>query len=228
MCIGSCLVQTAARYAARHSTHSTETQLYESGQVSLKDRCSLVYVGLHKAAWGQVVLRYICVLVCCCKLLDSCINTACQGICINIESFFKSFASIYFVIYLILYFSSHTSVRILKEHLSVRKKLSAMWTWLLYGISNIWIYRIPAPSFALQSQITWKLHKKAASTVTNVKKAFKCSHNQGVFFFLLQPMLIFLVLSSLQVTKAARTAKRKTEHEVWSEVSWERVKQCHC
>ena len=37
-----CIVQTAARHAARHSTHSTHStdrRLYESGQVSLKDRC---------------------------------------------------------------------------------------------------------------------------------------------------------------------------------------------
>ena len=109
---GHCIVQTAARHTARHSTHSTDRQLYESGQVSLKDRCPLACMGLHKAAWGQVVLRYICVLVCCCKRLDACMNTACQGICINVETLLESFSSIYFIIYLSLYFSSHSAVRI--------------------------------------------------------------------------------------------------------------------
>ena len=33
-------------------------------------------------------------------------------------------------------------------------------------------------------------------------------------------MLIWLVLSSLQVTKGARNAKEKTEDAVWSWVSW--------
>ena len=58
-------------------------------------------MGLHKASWGQVVLRYIFVLVCCCKQLDACMNTACQGVCINIETLLESFLSIYFIIYLI-------------------------------------------------------------------------------------------------------------------------------
>ena len=76
------------------------------------DRCPLAYMGLHKAAWGQVVLRYICVLVCCCKPLDACANTACQGFCINVETIFKSFLSIYFIISLSLYSSSRSALRI--------------------------------------------------------------------------------------------------------------------
>ena len=110
-----CIVQTAARHAARHSTHSTHStdrQLYESGQVSLKDRCPLAYRGLHKEAWVQVVLRYICVLVCCCKRLDACVNTACQGICINIETLLKSILSFFFIISLSLYSSSCSAVRV--------------------------------------------------------------------------------------------------------------------
>ena len=106
------MVRTAARHAARYSKHSTDRQLYESGQVYLKDRCPLVCMGLHKAAWGQVVLRYICVLVCCCKRLDACTNTACQGVCINVETLLKSFLSIYFIIFLILYSSSCSAVRV--------------------------------------------------------------------------------------------------------------------
>ena len=97
-----CIVQTAARHAARysiHSTHSTDRWLYEYGQVSLKDRCPLACIGLHKAAWHQVVLRYICVLTCYCKQLDTCTNTACQGVCINIKTILKSFLNIYFIIY---------------------------------------------------------------------------------------------------------------------------------
>ena len=113
-----CIVQTAARHTTRHSTHSTDRQLYESEQVSLKNRCILVYMGLYKAAWGQVVLRYICVPVCCCKQLDAYTYTACQGVCINIETLLESFLSIYFVIYLSLYFSSHSPGRIQKDNLS--------------------------------------------------------------------------------------------------------------
>ena len=108
-----CIVRTAARHTARHikyNTHSTDRQLYESGQVSLKDMYPLVCMGLHKAAWGQVVLRYICVLVCCCKRLDACTNTACQGICINIETLLRSFLSIYFIISLSLQVSSRSAV----------------------------------------------------------------------------------------------------------------------
>ena len=81
-----CIVQKAARHVARHSTHSTDRQLYKAGQVSLNDRYPLACMGLYKAAWGLVVLRYICVLVCYCKRLDAYINTACQGIYINIET----------------------------------------------------------------------------------------------------------------------------------------------
>ena len=112
-----CIVQTAARHAARHSTHSTDRRLYESGHLSLKDRCPLAYMGLHKAAWGQVVLRYICVLVCCCKRFDACGNTAFQGVCISVETLLKSFLSIYFIISLILYSSSCSGLRIQKGNL---------------------------------------------------------------------------------------------------------------
>ena len=72
----------------------------------------LACMGLYKAVWGQVVLRYICVLVCYCKQLDACRNIACQGVCINVETLLESFFSIYFIIYLSLYFSSHSAVRI--------------------------------------------------------------------------------------------------------------------
>ena len=113
-----CIVQTEARHAARHAarhsthnTHSTDRRLYESGQVPLKDRCPLACMGLHKAAWGQVVLRYICVLVFYCKRLDVCANTAFQGVCINIETLLKSFLSIYFIISLSLYFSSRSALK---------------------------------------------------------------------------------------------------------------------
>ena len=121
-----CIVWTAARHAARHSTHSTDRQLYESGQVSLKDRCPLVCMGLYKAAWGQVVLRYICVLVCCCKQLDACMNTACQGICININTLLKSFLIIYFIISLSLYSSSRSAVRVQKGNLSLHHCISSV------------------------------------------------------------------------------------------------------
>ena len=94
------MVKTAARHTARHSTHSTDRWLHKSGQVSLKNRCPLACMGLHKAAWGQVVLRYIYVLVCCCKQLDAYTYTACQGICINIKTLLKSFLTIYLIIHL--------------------------------------------------------------------------------------------------------------------------------
>ena len=75
-------------------------------------------MGLHKAAWGQVVLRYICVLVFGCKRLDACANTACQGVCINVETLLRSFLSIYFIISLSLYYSSRSALRIYKGNLS--------------------------------------------------------------------------------------------------------------
>ena len=46
-------------------------------------------MGLHKAAWSQVVLRYIYVLVCFCKWLDA--YTAFQGIFIDIKIIFETF-----------------------------------------------------------------------------------------------------------------------------------------
>ena len=57
---------------------------------------------------------------------------------------------------------------------------------------------------------------KAASTVTSAKQIFTCSYNQTIILLLLleqllQSMLILLLLSSLQVAKAARAAKEKTE-----------------
>ena len=107
-----CIIQLAARYAARHSIHKTNRHLYESGQVFLKYRCPLACIGLHKAAWGQVVLRYICALVRCCKQLDACTYTACQGVYINAQTLLESFLIIYFIIYLSLYFSSRLAVRI--------------------------------------------------------------------------------------------------------------------
>ena len=113
-----CIVQTVVEHAARHSTHSTDRQLYESGQVSLKDRCPLACMGLYKAAWGQVVLRYICVLVCYCIRLDACTNTAFQGVCINFETLLKSFLIIYFKISLSLYSSSCSAVRVQQGNLS--------------------------------------------------------------------------------------------------------------
>ena len=117
-----CIVQMAAGHAARHSTHSTystDRRLYESGQVSLKDRCPLACMGLHKAAWGQVVLRYICVLVCYCKRLDASANTACQGVCINVETLLESFLNIYYIISLSLYFSSRLALRVQQGNLSI-------------------------------------------------------------------------------------------------------------
>ena len=44
------------------------------------------------------MLRYICVLAFSYKQLDLCIYTACQGICINVETLLESFLSIYFII----------------------------------------------------------------------------------------------------------------------------------
>ena len=72
------------------------------------------------------------------------------------------------------------------------------------------------------------MHKKAACTVTSAKQLFKGSDNQAIFLllllgWLLQLMLILLQLCSLQVAKAARAAKEKTEGTVWSKVGWERA-----
>ena len=65
------------------------------------DRCPLAPIGfLHRVAWGQVVLRYTCVLVCCYKQLDSCIYTAFYGICINIETLLESFFDFFFNFFL--------------------------------------------------------------------------------------------------------------------------------
>ena len=91
--------------------------IVETGSRTNLDRCPLRTgvlkgMGLHKAAWGQMVLRYIFVLVCCCKQLDACANTAWQGICINVETLLKSFLSIYFIISSSLYSSSFSPVRV--------------------------------------------------------------------------------------------------------------------
>ena len=48
-------------------------------------------MGLYKADWGLVLLRYIYILVFYCKQFDACMYTACQGICINVENFLKTF-----------------------------------------------------------------------------------------------------------------------------------------
>ena len=63
-------------------------------------------MGLHKVAWGQVLLRYICILVCCYKQFDVCMYTACQGICTNIETSLGSLLSFYFMNFF-LYFFCH-------------------------------------------------------------------------------------------------------------------------
>ena len=94
-----CIIQTAARHAARLSLYNTYRQLYKSGWVSLKDSCPLACMGLHKAAWDQLVLSYICVLVFCCKQLDACMCTTCQGISIKFETLLESFLSIYFIVF---------------------------------------------------------------------------------------------------------------------------------
>ena len=86
--------------------------MVQTGSCINLDRCLLVYMGLYKAARGQVVLRYICVLVCCCKRLDAYTSIICQDICINGETLLEFFLSICFIIYLNLYFSSHSAVRI--------------------------------------------------------------------------------------------------------------------
>ena len=90
-----------------HIVHKVQT-----GSCTNLDRHPLACIGLHKAAWGQVVLKYICILVCCYKQLNAYINTAFQGICINVDTLLETFLSIYFIIFLSLYFSIHLAVRI--------------------------------------------------------------------------------------------------------------------
>ena len=51
--------------------------IVQTGSCTNLYRCPLACMVLYKAAWGQVVLRYICILVCCCKQLDTYIYTAC-------------------------------------------------------------------------------------------------------------------------------------------------------
>ena len=74
-----------------------------------------------------MVLKYICVLVSCCKGLDASMYTTCQSICINVETLLESFLSIYFTIYFSLDLLIHLihimadfslAVRILKDNLS--------------------------------------------------------------------------------------------------------------
>ena len=86
--------------------------IVQTGSCTNLDRCPLACMDLHKAAWGQEVLSYISVLVCCCKRLDAYANTACQGICINVDTLLKYFSSIYFIISLNLYSSSRSAVRV--------------------------------------------------------------------------------------------------------------------
>ena len=74
--------------------------------------------------------------------------------------------------------------------------------------------RILALTCTLQSLTVCELCKKAASTVTSAKHPFKYSNNHPIVFlvllgWLLQPMLILLLLNSLQVAKAAKDAKKK-------------------
>ena len=80
--------------------------------------------------------------------------------------------------------------------------------------------RILALACALLKQTACKLHKKAASTVTSAKQPFKCSNSQAIVLLLLLgqllwPMLILMLLSSLQVAKAAKDVEEKTEGAVW-------------
>ena len=56
-----------------------------------------------------MVLRYVCILVFYCKRLDACIYTACQGVCINVETSLESFLTIYLIIYLNLNLFSHSA-----------------------------------------------------------------------------------------------------------------------
>ena len=64
---------------------------------------------LHKVAWGQMVLWLICVLVYCCKRLNACMHTACQGICINVESSLEPFFTICLKVYSSVNLFSHSA-----------------------------------------------------------------------------------------------------------------------
>ena len=55
-----------------------------------------------------MVLRYICILVCCYKKLDAYTYTACRGIFINIETLLKYFFEYFFIIYFSLNLFSHS------------------------------------------------------------------------------------------------------------------------
>ena len=136
----------AAGHAARHSTHSTDRRLYESGQVSLKDRCPLACMGLHKAAWGQVVLRYICVLVCCCKQLDACANTACQGVCVRIFS--------------------KPSIRIDYHHVNVLNNYSKQLYLNFPAQSPLYVVSIPAIEATALQGCTWIISTLAYSLLS--------------------------------------------------------------
>ena len=61
-------------------------------------------------------------LVCCCKRLNACTHTACQGICKNIEYLLESFLSIYFKIYFSLYFFNHSAHIVADFPLVIRTK----------------------------------------------------------------------------------------------------------
>ena len=74
--------------------------------------------------------------------------------------------------------------------------------------------RILALACALLKQIACKLYKKAVSTITSAKQILKYSNNQAIVLLLLpglllQPMLILLLLSSLQVAKAMKDVKKQ-------------------
>ena len=56
-----------------------------------------------------MVLRYICVLVCCCKRLDACMYTACQGIYIKINTLLETFFDHLFYNLFSLYFLSRSA-----------------------------------------------------------------------------------------------------------------------
>ena len=75
--------------------------------------------------------------------------------------------------------------------------------------------RILALPCILLKQTACKLHKKSATTVTSTKQLFKCINNQVINRFAATGVAAatnasFLLLSSLQVAKDAKDAKKKT------------------
>ena len=96
-----CKLPGTAYYKIRALQHHIQLEIVhivQIGSCTNLDRCPLVCMVLYKVAWGQVVLSYICDLVCCYKRLDVYTYTACQGVYINVETFLESFLSIYFKI----------------------------------------------------------------------------------------------------------------------------------